>query len=617
MSKDWENPGLLARIGGALTTTRRVIVNLLFFGVLILLLFLIFSPDDKPQVDRGMALVVNPGGMLVEQRSGTILDRAIDRALGQERPETLVRDVVRSIELATEDDRISALVLSLDELWGGGLSKLETIAEAIEGFRETDRPVYAIGDRYSQSQYFLASHADEIFIHPSGQVMLTGFGSYLNYYKGAIDMLDVEWNVFRVGEYKSFVEPYMREDMSDEDREARLAYMNDLWDAWLAQVGERRQLGPDDIEAFIDGIPDNLEAVDGDFATLALEIGLVDALLPRDGMRDRIIEVSGRDDEHGSFRQINMENYLLAHGDDKKQGRGKTIAVIPAVGPIMDGNQPPGAIGGDSTARLIRDARRDDSVEAIVLHVDSPGGSAFASDVILRQLELAQEDGKVVVASMGSVAASGGYWISMAADEIWAHPTTITGSIGVVAMFPTFEETLKKIGITSDGVGTTEMAGLFRPDRAMSDDARDALELSIQHSYREFIERVAEHRQMSVSEVDAVARGRVWSGIDAHRTGLVDELGGLEEAIDAAASLAELEQWQVRYWEREPSWREQFMADLLGGASAEVLGLNESRLRQAPHRALLEDLKADLERLDSFNDPNHLYYYCAACDLRQ
>lgn len=613
-----DRPGLLRRIGRSLDTTRRVVLNVIFFVLLFGLLAILFSPEDLPEVDSGVALVVDPEGFLVDQKSGSVVERAMDQATGQERPETLVRDVVRSIELAAEDDRIKALVLDLDHLLGGGLTKLQTIAKALDEFRETGKPVYALGDGYSQPQYFLASQADEIFMHPQGQVMLTGFETYRNYYKGAIDMLDAEWNIFRVGEYKSFVEPYTRTDMSDEDREARLAYMTTLWDAWLEDVAERRDMDPEGIQSYIDNVDDHLADASGDFGGLSAELGFVDELLPRDEMDARVTETVGENEDNGHFRRIGMRDYLTASNGRQTSEQGGRIAVIPAVGSIMNGVQPPGTVGGDSTARLIREARRDDAVKAIVLQVDSPGGSAFASDVILRELVLAQQAGKPVVASMGSVAASGGYWISMSADEIWAHPTTVTGSIGILGMFPTFEETLKKIGVTTDGVGTTELAGAFRPDRNMDEQVRRSFQLAIEHGYEEFIRKVAEHREMSRSEVDAVARGRVWSGVDAHRVGLVDELGGLEQAIESAAELAELDEWHVRYSERELSWRERFIADLLGGGAAELMeDARERQIEQAPHRRLLQSLREDLERLDAFNDPNHVYYYCDRCVMAQ
>jgi len=613
---DMQKTGVLHRVLRGLDISRRIILNTIFFLILFLILLVILSPDDRPEVIRDAALVINPQGMLVDQKSGTMLDRAVDRMLGQESPETLVRDVVKAIDRAADDGRVSSLVLDLDNMYGGGLSKLQTVAESLARFRETGKPVYALGDRFTQSQYYLASQADEILMHPGGVVILTGFETYRNYYKGTIDMLDAEWNIFRVGEYKSFVEPYMRTDMSAEDREARLTYLNSLWDAWLDDVSERRGLGSDDLQNYINGFPDHLASADGDFSRLSLESGLVDALEPRDRMRDRVMEVAGEDGDTGSFNQISMRDYLEASGDRKKRKRGGKVAVIPAVGPIMDGFQPPGTVGGDSTADLIRDARRDDSIKVIVLQVDSPGGSAFASDVILRELELAQEAGKPVIASMSSVAASGGYWISMSADEIWAHPTTVTGSIGILSMFPTFEGTLDKIGISTDGVGTTDMSGAFRPDLTMREPLRRTLQQGIEHGYREFIEKVAMHRDMSLSEVDAVARGRVWSGVDAHRAGLVDQLGGLDQAIERAAELAELDEWHVHYMERKPSWREQLIADMLGRADVGIMGAVERRLNQAPHRRVIEQLRRDLEQLDTFNDPQHMYYYCDACVIR-
>jgi protease-4 len=607
---------LFGRIWQGLDTTRRVILNVVFFGLLAFVLIAL-TASDRPDVPSEGALVVNPKGMIVDQMSGTILDRAVNRAMGQEQPETLLRDIIRAIELAKSDNRIKALVLDLDGMWGGGLTKLQDIAQAIDDFRDSGKPVYAIGDNYGQPHYFLASHADHVWMHPGGMVMITGFERYRNYYRQAIDMLDAEWNVFRVGEYKSFPEPYMRSDMSAEDREAALAYLTTLWDTWLEDVAPRRGLGRNEINAYVNELPERLEAARGDLAALALEAGLVDELIQRDEMRDRLKEVVGENRGNHSFNQVAMGSYLKARKGTERTGRRDgTIGVVVAVGMIMDGSHPPGTIGGDSTARLIRDARYDDSIDALVLRVDSGGGSAFASDVILREIELTQQAGKPVVVSMGSVAASGGYWISMSADEIWAHPATVTGSIGVVGMFPTFEDTLKKIGITTDGVGTTEMSGVFRVDRNLGEPARRLIQNYIDHAYHEFITKVAEHRGMSDSEVDAVARGRVWSGADAQRAGLVDHLGGLEDAIASAAGMVELENWRVRYIERKPTPREQFLADMLGGAAA-LIGpdVTERRVYNSPHRQVLESLRRDLERLDAFNDPRHVYYYCEVCAI--
>lgn len=613
MNHSGERYGMLRRIGRGIDVTRRVLLNIIFFGLLITLI-IVASSTDRPEVPRGAALVVNPSGMLVEQETGTPFDRAMDSLFGQERPETLVRDVVDSIEMAAEDDRIDALVLDLKNLHGGGLSKLQDVAAAIEDFRETEKPVIATGDFFNQTQYYLATQADEVLMHPSGQVAVTGYDTFQNYFKRAIDMLDAEWNVFRVGEYKSFTEPYEREDMSPEDREARLAYMSDLWESWKEDVGERRDLDRDALQDFVDGMADSLEEAEGDTARMAYEAGLVDSLAPRDEMRDAIKEIVGEDpDDHG-YKRIAMNPYLEAQKEARKQDSGQEIGVVMAVGQILDGVQPPGTIGGDSTAQLIREAREDKDLDALVLRVDSPGGSAFASDVILREIQVTQEEGIPVVVSMGSTAASGGYWISMSADKIYAHPTTVTGSIGILSMFPTFEGTLDKIGIDTDGVGTTELAGAYRPDREMGDDVRRIMQSSIEHGYQEFIEMVAENRDMSVSEVDEVARGRVWSGIDAERTGLVDELGDLDDALAHAAELAEIEDWRPRILERKPTFWESLMGES-AQTVAEWLGPDvvERQLDQAPHRQMLNQLREDFEKMESFNDPNHQYYYCEGC----
>lgn len=615
MSQSSNLGGILSRIWWGVNLTRQILLNFLFFGLLLIVLLMLVS-SDRPEVPRGAALVVNPSGMLVDQETGTPFEQAMDRMFGQERPETLVRDVTESIRMARDDDRIDALVLQLRDLHGGGLSKLQDIADAIEDFRESEKPVYAIGDGFSQSQYYLAAQADEVFMHPSGQILISGFDTYRNYYKQAIDLLDAEWNVFRVGEYKSFVEPYTRDDMSPEDREARLAYLTDLWENWKADTGDRRGIDSDTIQAYVDEMPNLLDEAGGDTAAMAYEAGLVDALIPRDEMRERLIEVVGEDDNHG-YKHIGMSNYLEARKDKRKRRRGDEIGVVLAVGQIMDGSQSPGTIGGDSTARLIREAREDSDLAALVLRVDSPGGSAFASDVILREIEITQEKGIPVVVSMGSTAASGGYWISMSADEIWAHPTTVTGSIGILSMFPTFEGTLDKIGISTDGVGTTELAGAFRVDRHMNEGLRRMMESGIQHGYDDFIEKVAHHRDMSVSEVDDVARGRVWSGTDAHRAGLVDELGDLNDALESAAAMAEIEDWQPRFIEHRPGFWESFLGDA-AMSLARIVGPDviEQRLHQNPQRQLLEQLKEDFRQMESFNDPNHEYYFCDTCVIR-
>jgi protease-4 len=455
---------------------------------------------------------------------------------------------------------VKVLALDLNRMAGGGLSKLQDLKLAIESFKKSGKPVVAFSDIYFQPQYYLASLADEVFVHPMGMVLLQGYGGYRRYYKEALDKIDARWNVFRVGEYKSAVEPYLRSGMSDEAREARREWLGDLWNSYRGDVAAARDLEPAVLESYVDEFHLRLEAHGGNGAQLALAEDLVDRVAARDEVRARLIELAGEDEDSGSFKQIGPLSYLAATEGTKREGEG-VVGVVVAKGAILDGSQPPGTIGGDSTAALIRSLREDDDVKAVVLRVDSPGGSAFAAEIIRREVELTREAGKPVVASMGSVAASGGYWISMSADQIWASESTITGSIGIYAMIPTFERSLEKIGVRIDGVGTHPLAGAARIDRDLPPEASTAMQLLIDQGYRDFITKAAEGRGMEVDEIDRIARGRVWSGQDALDLGLVDHLGGLDQAIAAAAELAELEDdHKIRFVEEQPSRREQLLS---------------------------------------------------------
>ncbi len=610
--------GLVRRViralWGVLNWTRRIVVNVAVFVFVLFLISLLFA-DRSPKVEQGAALVLAPRGALVEQLTGTPGERAFRELTNRAEPESLVQDQIRALRQAASDDRIGALVLRLGGFGGGGLTKLQALRAAIDEFKLSGKTVIATADDYGQSQYYLASAADEIWLHRFGSVRILGYGSYRNYYKDAIDKLDLDFNVFRVGEYKSAVEPYLRNDMSDESRHARLAWMSDLWNAYKRDVAAARGLSPADIDSYIDGFPTLMEEHEGDPASIALATGLVDHVASRDEIRDRLIELVGEDKEEKSYKRISVDSYLEALGPEEL-GSGDAVGVVIARGTIEDGSRPPGTIGGDSTARQIREMRRDDKVKAIVLRVDSGGGSAFASEVIRREVELAREEGKPVVASMGSVAASGGYWISVSADEIWAQPTTITGSIGIFSLFPTYQRTLAKLGIHTDGVGTTSSAGSLRLDRAISPEMARVMQLGTDRGYRDFLARVAEGRGMTVEEVDAVARGRVWSGEDAHGLGLIDQLGEIEEAIASAARLAGLgEEYAIRYPEQETDFKDQLLADLLARADHWFGKATEEALARVPSHDLLghplfDALAEDMRAVEQFNDPKGLYAYC-------
>jgi protease-4 len=502
---------------------------------------------------------------------------------------------------------------------GANLSKLRDLRDAIADFKKSGKKVIAYGDDFLQPQYYLAAQADEVYLHPRGFLLLQGFGQFLNYYKEGLDRFGIEVHVFRVGEYKSAVEPYLRDDMSKEAREMALDFYGDLWRDWLADVAEARKITPADITTLIETLPDRLRATQGDVPKLAQQAKLVDGLAPRDEVRRRLIALVGEDKDRHSFRQVGFAEYLRARGGDRSgaTGRGQAVAVVVAKGTILDGSQPPGTIGGDSTARLLRRAREDDAVRAVVLRVDSPGGSAFASEIIRRECELVRKAGKPLVVSMGSVAASGGYWISTASDEIWAAPETITGSIGIFGVLPTIEKPLAKyLGVHTDGVGTTRFSGALRPDRPLDPAFADLFQQTIDDGYQEFLARVAEARKMSREQVDKIARGRVWSGEDAKALGLVDQLGGLQAAIESAAKRAKLAKgYRVWYVEKEKSFRERVLEMLTAGV-ASVVGEASATASAEPRpsplsvAARLQAIARDLAEVARWNDPGGLYAHC-------
>ena len=614
---DQPRPSFLASVFRGIDLSRRLVLNLLFLLMLGLLLGL--AASGAPKVPSKAILVVAPQGLLVEQLGGEPLQRAMAKALGNDVPQTLVYDVIDALHAAEKDDRIAGVLLEVSDLAGGSLEKLQHVAAAIDAVKKSGKKVIASADIYNDSGYYLAAHADEIHLHEQGMVIFDGFERFALYHKEGIDRLEVDWNVFRVGEYKSAVEPFLRDDMSPEAKEANLGYMNDLWQAWLEDVAKNRKLQPADLQRYVDEMPQGLAEKAGDAAQLALARKLVDKVGGRDQLRDTLIGLAGEDEEINSFQQVSLDDYLLAIGDKRHRfpQDGQGVAVVVAAGTIVDGSSPPGNIGGESTAALIRQARKDDEVKAIVLRVDSGGGSAFASEVIRRECELARAAGKKVVVSMGGVAASGGYWISTAADEIWASPNTITGSIGIFGMFPTYQKPLAKyLGTHADGVGTTWMAGAFRPDRALDPKVGELIQTVINRGYQEFLERVSKARKMSTTDVDKIARGRVWSGIDAKGIGLVDHLGGLEEAVASAAKLAELpEGYAVRFVEKEPTFGQKLLTEFFAEAQAWLGPVQLSERPAGLEKAMLDTLAEHRAFLAQWSDPRGVYASCL-CEVR-
>ncbi|MEM7354319.1 MAG: signal peptide peptidase SppA [Acidobacteriota bacterium] len=589
---------------------RRIVVNFVFLAILFFAVAW-WSGDDGEGVPASAALVIAPRGEIVEQLSGNAVDRAVGKLTGDETPETLKRDLVRAIRQAKDDDRIKALLFNLNSMSGAGLSKLQDLRAVIDDFKTSGKPVIATSEFFGKGQYYLATAADEIYLHHMGIVMLDGYGRFRSYYRDGLDRAEIDWNVFRVGEFKSAVEPYLRDDMSTEAREANLEWLGDLWQSYLVDVAAARNTTPEAFEEGIARFNDHLEEAAGQASQVALRQGWVDHVGSRDELRQRMIELVGEDDSH-SYHRVGHETYLDDVGRDANYGDGESkIALLVAKGQIQGGSQPPGVIGGDSTAQLIRDARHDDDVKAIVLQVDSPGGSAFASEVIRRELVLARQAGKKVVVSMGSVAASGGYWISTASDEIWANPNTITGSIGIFGMLPTFQKPLAKhLGTRVDGVGTTWLSGVGRPDRELDPQVAQAMQRMIEQGYQDFLDRVAEARGMTTEEVDEIARGRVWSGADAKDLGLVDRLGGLEEAIASAAEMTGLEEYRVEYLEEEPDFYDQMLIEMLAWSHA--LYQPESRAAQRPQLGdvVVDYISEKAEMLLQFDDPRGIYAHC-------
>jgi protease-4 len=565
-----------------------------------------------PIVPRSAALVIAPEGELVEQLSSDPLRRAVGQASGGPAPETLLKDVIDAIGAAKNDSRIKLISLNLGNLSTSGLSKLQEIGAALRDFRSAGKRVVVAADSLDQTQYYLAAQAGEVYLDPMGLVYVDGFSYYRMFLKEAIDKLGVDVNIFRAGTFKSFTDQFSRSDMAPSEREESSVWLEALWNAYQQDVTRARSLPANALNEYVSEGPAALAAVNGDAAKLALQRGLVTALKSRRQVADELKSIVGEDQDSHSFNSIGMTQYLAAVRSKRvlKPKSDARVGIVVAAGEILDGHQPPGMIGGESTADLLRQARYDNTVKAVVLRVDSPGGSMFASEQILREVQTLRKAGKPVVVSMSTYAASGGYYISAAANQIFASPTTLTGSIGVFSVVPTFQHTLEKLGVKVDGIGTTPLAGDMRLDRTLGSAGKQILQSSVEHAYTEFLRRVGEGRKKSVEDVDKIAQGRVWAGVDAQRIGLVDHLGGLKDATDAAAKLAELgSDYGVDYIESELSLREELLLQL----RSEAVRLGQAAGLIAPRGEVeraLDPLLAQARAIARLNDPRGLYAYC-------
>ncbi|ENM5895979.1 signal peptide peptidase SppA [Vibrio mimicus] len=605
---------ILKGIWKAITFIRLALTNLIFLLSIGIIYFIYVHADAPlPSVNKASALILNLSGPIVEQSTHiNPMDSFTGSVFGEELPrENVLFDIVDTLRHAKNDNNVTGLVLALGDMPETNLTKLRYIAKAINEFKSSGKPVYAVGDFYNQSQYYLASYADKIYLAPDGAVLLKGYSAYSMYYKTLLEKLDVTTHVFRVGTYKSAIEPFIRDDMSDAARESASRWLTQLWSAYVDDVAANRQIDIKTLTPTMDEFVAQLKEVGGDLAALSKQVGLVDELATRQQVRQTLAETFGSDGKD-SYNAISYYEYK-ASVKPTLLNEANDIAVVVASGAIMDGSQPRGTVGGDTVAGLLREARNDSNVKAVVLRVDSPGGSAFASEVIRNEIEALKAAGKPVVVSMSSLAASGGYWISMSADKIVAQPTTLTGSIGIFSVITTFEKGLNNLGIYTDGVGTTPFSGQG-VTTGLTQGAKDAIQLGIEHGYQRFISLVAEKRGLTLKAVDELAQGRVWTAQDAQTLGLVDQLGDFDDAVHLAADLAQLDQYNL-YWVEEPlTPAQQFLQDLLGQVRVS-LGLDVSALLPKSLQPLATEWQQQTSLLNQLNDPKGQYAFCLPCQV--
>ncbi|WP_233069726.1 signal peptide peptidase SppA [Motilimonas eburnea] len=606
---------LFRTIGKTINFVRLLILNLIFLAI-VAVVVIGFNTDNSVQVPQGAALTLDLSGVIVEERRPVDPFQEISNEIFGKDPnqfrETALTDIIHAIRFAQSDNRISALVLRLEQLQGTGMNKLFEIGDALDKFKASGKKIYAYGDFYSQSQYFLASYADEVMLNPQGAILLQGLGVYRLYFKSAIEKLDITPHVFKVGTYKSFVEPYTRNDMSATSKEANLHWLNQLWDSYVSSVAAQRQIGQDDVAPNIESYLARLRSVNGDQAAYAKATGLVDELRTQQQANQFLMANIGKSHSGESYLNIGLNSYLAAIPDAfnyHEQGQDKVAAIF-ASGQIMSGKQPTGVIGGETLSDLLSQARIDPHVKAVVLRLDTPGGSAFASEQVRQEILALKQANKPVVVSMSSTSASGGYWIASAANEIVASPVTLTGSIGIFGMFATLENALAKMGINNDGVGTHVLSGVD-VTRPLPDYMKQIIQMGIDNGYQQFISVVAEGRNMNLEQVDKLAQGRVWTGQDAKEKGLVDHLGGLDIALSRAVNLAQLENYEVKVIRPELSAKEQFMADLMT-QSAQIV--EQSVISSSTVRQFLKALDEQAAPLVQFNDPKGIYALCPACE---
>ncbi|EDU6780889.1 signal peptide peptidase SppA [Salmonella enterica subsp. enterica serovar Gaminara] len=596
-----------------LNFVREMVLNLFFIFLVLVgvgIWMQIGNGSNSEQTARG-ALLLDISGVIVDKPSTNhrlgALGRQLFGASSDRLQENSLFDIVNAIRQAKDDRNITGIVLDLKNFTGADQPSMRYIGKALREFRDSGKPVFAVGENYSQGQYYLASFANKIWLSPQGQVDLHGFATNGLYYKTLLDKLKVSTHVFRVGTYKSAVEPFIRDDMSPAAREADSRWIGELWQNYLHTVSSNRQISPQQLFPGAQAIIDGLTSVGGDTAKYALDHKLVDALASSADVEKALTKQFGWSKTENNYRAISYYDYSLKTPADT----GGTIAVIFANGAIMDGEETPGNVGGDTTASQIRDARLDPKVKAIVLRVNSPGGSVNASEVIRAELAAARAAGKPVVVSMGGMAASGGYWISTPANYIVASPSTLTGSIGIFGVINTVENSLSSIGVHSDGVSTSPLADISMT-KALSPEVQQMMQLSIEYGYKRFITLVADARKRTPEQIDKIAQGHVWTGEDAKANGLVDSLGDFDDAVTKAAELAKLKQWHLDYYQDEPTVLDMVMDSMTGSVRAMLPEAIQAML-PAPLVSAANTLKAEGDKLAAFNDPQNRYAFCLTC----
>ncbi|EDT1459511.1 TPA: signal peptide peptidase SppA [Salmonella enterica subsp. enterica serovar Solt] len=596
-----------------LNLVREMVLNLFFIFLVLVgvgIWMQIGNGSNSEQTARG-ALLLDISGVIVDKPSTNhrlgALGRQLFGASSDRLQENSLFDIVNAIRQAKDDRNITGIVLDLKNFTGADQPSMRYIGKALREFRDSGKPVFAVGENYSQGQYYLASFANKIWLSPQGQVDLHGFATNGLYYKTLLDKLKVSTHVFRVGTYKSAVEPFIRDDMSPAAREADSRWIGELWQNYLHTVSANRQISPQQLFPGAQAIIDGLTSVGGDTAKYALDHKLVDALASSADVEKALTKQFGWSKTENNYRAISYYDYSLKTPADT----GGTIAVIFANGAIMDGEETPGNVGGDTTASQIRDARLDPKVKAIVLRVNSPGGSVNASEVIRSELAAAKAAGKPVVVSMGGMAASGGYWISTPANYIVASPSTLTGSIGIFGVINTVENSLSSIGVHSDGVSTSPLADISMT-KALSPEVQQMMQLSIEYGYKRFITLVADARKRTPEQIDKIAQGHVWTGEDAKANGLVDSLGDFDDAVAKAAELAKLKQWHLDYYQDEPTVLDMVMDSMTGSVRAMLPEAIQAML-PAPLVSAANTVKAEGDKLAAFNDPQNRYAFCLTC----